>query len=433
MSLETDLIRAYHAVRYMAEMQQSVFFVNGKSGISVSPMALSLLLDCNSCVPDKVSSSKGGSLINVSAKVIANIHHALSLLPQQQQAYKKIPLPFRHEIAYCLDLLEAKSEQLWRDLIEIRRCQIVIEDCLGLSTLRITEDDGKCKERNRGLSISSAQGIIAQEGAVPTVSPPLLVRLRSRSYSVVQPVEETIRHSRSDKTSLSPFCKAIMEQNKKRIEESHLYSSVIAASVSNAELVKSNASETCIGNIAVCGDLYYKKLGGGGGGGVHTKANSRMRKLFKSAGIHSEEDRQVECEMDSNIKYTIPAEPENWLTFKQTKQDIAKLRPTMIKEIAKRKLSTKVAWEQLSNRYLNISNKWNHFVSQIIEKSGGKLQSKDSKNDLQATSGNSNTRLRGSQDNIPGMKSSLTNYMSLSYTGKCNLDYLFFLSNIVNI
>lgn len=512
-SQDTEIIRAYHAVRYMAEMQQPSFLASGKSGIHAAPAALALLLQCNCSILSKedqekiLNSSLPGSTglstgTRIASKLTSQVNYSLSLLPQQL-AYKKIPIPFTNEIASCLDLVEAKSELLWREMMELRRLQKGIEKnlCFG----DINANSSTCGSNSKSIAAASPCicGSKASEFALgdhmeahPSTSipcAPLLARLRSRSSSIIAADEQKLLKTSSTNDSLSEKlynlkgirCKImansestrlkILEENKLRVDEAHLHSNVLAASVQSTFLVNTVSSSTSfsslppgagsnrlnsVGEVAVCGDGYFRRkhqkhqmllaAAAQAGGynrsnrhGVNDESGALLRNvhnlsnssnvvpvasnhLNKLSSVSASD--AVSASRGSGMNVNGVVEPEGLTSYCDTKARIDNLRPRMIKEIVKRWKGRRDAWNDLANRYLNTSNKWNNYISQVVEAKKStvvpisSLSKTNSSTSISDTSSLFVGRLRGSSGSgalsgVPGVKNNMSNYMSLSYTG----------------
>ncbi len=270
-----DLARAFNSIRYMVDMQQ---------GAREGRIELSKLR--NTAVPSGIG---------------------------------KVPLPLLSEISFSLDLVESHSEYLCETMLAIRSRQVILENMLA-------------KKLNGDLNTKNLS---------PVSFLPLPVTLNVN----ISPADNESNHllnnyganfhagditsdGHHQKACISPgLLKSIQEQNRLRIVEAHLFSTIIhgIAYPKGSQLISS---------------------------GLTPVPSKSVTELITNAIIPNK------AAIDDYATH-------NDTSYKLTKTKIEANREIVQKEIIRRKMSRLQAWEELGNRFLWAQHRWNKHIETI--------------------------------------------------------------------
>lgn len=121
-----------------------------------------------------------------------------------QKHLAKIPMPLTSEIAVCLDIIEAKSAFIWRQMTELKREEKVVVDFCAAETTQAAPK----RDNERDIVTDVANELVSEierlnsEPTVITCKSPASLMNASRKFS-------------------SAICESVRQQNKARIEESY--------------------------------------------------------------------------------------------------------------------------------------------------------------------------------------------------------------------
>lgn len=270
-----DLARAFNSIRYMVDMQQ---------GAREGRIELSKLR--NTAVPSGIG---------------------------------KVPLPLLSEISFSLDLVESHSEYLCETMLAIRSRQVILENMLA-------------KKLNGDLDTKNLS---------PVSFLPLPVTLNVN----ISPADNESNHLLNNygvnfnagyiasevhhpKACASPgLLKSIQEQNRLRIVEAHLFSTIIhgIAYPKGSQLISS---------------------------GLTPVPSKSVTELITNAIIPNK------AAIDDFATH-------NDASYRLTKTKVAANREIVQKEIIRRKMSRLQAWEELGNRFSWAQHRWNKHIETL--------------------------------------------------------------------
>lgn len=314
---KSDLNNAYHAIRYMVELQH---------------MTVQRCTNFQTLLPPPDSDPAGSTLPGATM-------------------VKSIPMPTSAEICQSLDLVESGADFLWNGMVEFQRKQYVLEGIL-------------LQQRR-----AEQQAIAESATADPAETAMETVNIKPEPIDPSPPVDAMAsgpakKRMRRFADVVAPYAAVITkvaEQNRLCCADAHLYSVILDAkqgtvantSTSADPSVPSNPSSAAVSTDAL--DM------------APSSALTAPTPVTDALGHLTRGHLNLDVEKLANFSNPpVPTQqqvqPKDLANFQATAATMSSLRPRITRELRRRKLQKRRLWYGLANRYQSVYQVWEQYV-----------------------------------------------------------------------